>query len=116
MTNEEKILELLEQHGALLERMDKRLDKLEDTQAKQGEQLQKQGDLLQKVDERSQRTALLMEVDFQRKLDLLYEGHQTIMEAITPKERIEELEADVSVLKMAVRSLAEELKELKKAQ
>jgi len=107
-----------------------RLGRLESALAKQGEQMQKQGEqlqkveatvvkqgeLLQKVDERSQRIALLMEVEFQRKLDLLYEGHQTIMETITPKERIEEMEADISVLKMASRSHSEEIKGLKKAQ
>ncbi len=136
MTNDEKILEILEKHGALLERMDKRLDKLEDTQAKQGE-------LLHKVDEQSQRTALLMEVEFQRKLDLLYEGHQTIMETITPWERIEEIEGRrlrpqngrpqpgggaeestvnaalyirVSTPEQAIHSLSEELQELIKAQ
>ncbi len=42
-------------------------------------------------------------------------GHQEKSSQRAMLERIEELEADVSVLKMAVRSLAEEMKELKKA-
>ncbi len=87
MNNEEKILEILEKHG----------------------------ELLKKLDDRSQRTAVLLETEYKHKLDTLYEGHQAIMDALTPKERIEELEADVSVLKIAVRTLSEELQVLKKA-
>ncbi len=102
MTNEEKILELLTQMQADM--------------ADMKGTLKQHGERLDQLDDRTQRIALLMEVDFQNKLQALYDGHQTIMEAITPKERIEEIEADVSVLKMAVRNLAEEIKELKKAQ
>lgn len=53
---------------------------------------------------------------FTPKLNLLAEGHQTILETLTPKERIEAMEADISVLKMAIRSLTAEVAELKKAQ
>ncbi len=109
MTNEEKILELLTQMRGDMTQMQADMADMKGT-------LKQHGERLDQLDDRTQRIALLMEVDFQNKLQALYDGHRTIIEAITPKERIEEIEADVSVLKMAVRNLAEEIKELKKAQ
>lgn len=95
MNNEEKILEMLAELMA--------------TQRSQGE-------LLARVDERSQRTAVLMETEVMDKLNLLYEGHGLIMETLAPKDRVDELEADVVVLKSAVKMLTQEVAELKKAQ
>jgi len=71
---------------------------------------------IDQIDERSQRTAFLLETEYRQKLNLLYEGHGTIMETLTPKERIEKAEADIAVLKVAVRTLSEEIHTLKKAQ
>ena len=44
------------------------------------------------------------------------EGQQVIMAAITPKSEIEELRNEVSVLKLAIRTMNQEIAELKKAQ
>jgi len=44
------------------------------------------------------------------------EGQQAIIEAITPKSEIEELRSEVSVLKLAIRTMNQEIAELKKAQ
>lgn len=49
-------------------------------------------------------------------LILLAEGQQVIMDAITPKSEIEELRNEVSVLKLAIRTMNQEIAELKKAQ
>lgn len=105
MNNEEKILSILEKHGEMLEKMDQRMDRMEEQ--------------IDQIDERSQRTAVLMEAEIAPKLQLLYEGHGTIMETLktlATKGRVEELEADIIVLKTAVKMLTQEVAELKKAQ
>ena len=105
MTNEEKILALLEKHGEMLEEMRSDISGIKDR--------------LDQVEDRTQRTAVLLETEVDRKLSLLYEGHDTIMERLdklASKSRVEELEGDVSLLKDAVRLMRQEISELKKAQ
>lgn len=105
MNNEEKILEMLTQLQSDMTQLKQTVDQ--------------QGELLEKVDDRSQRTAVLMEADLAPKLQLLYEGHGAIMDilkTLATKDRVEELEADIIVLKTAVKMLTQEVAELKKAQ
>ena len=47
---------------------------------------------------------------------LLAEGHQTLLETLAPKSRVDNLEDDVIFLKSIVKSLMQEVSELKKAQ
>lgn len=96
--NEEKIL-------ALLEKMNQRMEKMEGH--------------LDLVESQSQRTAVLMESEVNRKLDLLYEGHNTIMDRLdklATKNRVEELESDVALLKDSFKLMRLEIEALKKAQ
>ena len=144
MSNEEKILAMLvdlkESTDKQFESMDKRfegidkrlesMDKRFEAVDKQFESMDKRFDAIDKrldtmdermdrLDERSQRTAVLLETEVDRKLNLLYEGHETIMECLdklAPKDRVDELESDVIVLKTAVKMLTQEIAELKKAQ
>ena len=58
----------------------------------------------------------LLDTEVQTKFNLLAEGHQAIMEALTPKSEIEQLRSEMDVLKLAVRTLSQDLAELKKAQ
>ena len=95
-----------------LESMDKRFDAID-------KRLDTMDEHMDRLDERSQRTAVLLETEVDRKLNLLYEGHETIMECLdklAPKDRVDELESDVIVLKTAVKMLTQEIAELKKAQ
>ena len=50
------------------------------------------------------------------KFNLLAEGIQDIQQKLVPTSRIEALENDVSLLKQVIRSMSQELSELKKAQ
>lgn len=112
MTNEEKILEMLTQ-------MQGDIASLKETQDRQGQLLEKQGQMIERLDERSQRTAVLLETEVDRKLNLLYEGHGIIMESLdqlAPKDRVEVLESDVALLKDAVKLMRQDIAELKKAQ
>lgn len=98
MSNEEKILGMLEKMNQRMERMEERIDQ---------------------IDERSQRTAVLLESEIDRKLNLLYEGHESIMEyldKLATKSRVEILENDVALLKDVVKLMRQEIAELKKAQ
>ncbi len=58
---------------------------------------------------------VLYETKIEPQFRLLAEGHQTLLETLAPKDRVEALEEDVAILKTAVSSLSSEVKELKKA-
>ena len=58
----------------------------------------------------------VLESDVYPKLQLLAEGHEAILEKITPKSEIENMKADIVVLKEAVRHLSAKLNALQKAQ
>ena len=59
---------------------------------------------------------VLLDTEVTTLFNLLAEGQQVIMDAITPKSEIEELRNEVSVLKLAIRTMNQEIAELKKAQ
>lgn len=52
----------------------------------------------------------------QPQLQLLAEGHQTILETLAPKSRVDALEEEVVFLKAVVKNLAQDMAELKKAE
>lgn len=68
------------------------------------------------LDEGTRRMKLLLDTEVTTRVNLLAEGQQAIIEAITPKSEIEELRSEVSVLKLAIRTMNQEIAELKKAQ
>ena len=55
-------------------------------------------------------------MDIEKKLNLLAEGHQTLLETLTPKTKTEELEENDILLRLAVAALSKDVAELKKAQ
>lgn len=57
---------------------------------------------------------VLLDTEVTTRFNLLAEGQQAIMDAITPKSEIEELRNEVSVLKLAIRTMNQEIAELKK--
>lgn len=59
---------------------------------------------------------LRLELDVEKRFDAVNEGIDSILEQLTPKSRVEALEADVIVLKAAIKALTSEVAELKKAQ
>ena len=111
--------EMLEKHSKILEEHSKILEQHSQILEEHSAELKKHGELLEKLDERSQRTAVLMETEVTRKLDLIYEGHGAIMdilETLAPKSRVEVLEDDVRLLKIAFKSMQQDIAGLKKAQ
>lgn len=109
MTNEEKILALLEAQGKMLEAHGALLSNLaEDVSG-----------LKQDVSG-LKRDVAEIRIDIENRMDpqlqALVEGQKTILESMVPKDRVEDLEEDVDVLKAAFRGLSREVSELKRAQ
>ena len=131
MSNEEKILTMLSEMKA---EIDKRFDKIEAaqaemqaTQAKHGKALAemqavqaKQGELLKELDERSLRSAVLLEGEIAPKVQVLFEGHKNLQDTLAPIERVEKVEKVVEervvVLEAVVKSHSERISKLEKAQ
>ena len=63
-----------------------------------------------------ERMKLLLDTEVTAKFNLLAEGQQAILEKLVPMSRIEAVEADIAILKQAVRAMNQEIDELKKAQ
>lgn len=95
MNNEEKILAILAQMQE------------EQKQIRQG-QKQMQDDITA--------IKIRLDCDVDKRFDAVNEGIDAILEKLTPKNRVDELESDVIVLKTAVKMLTQEVAELKKAQ
>lgn len=109
MSNEDKILELLTQMSGDISSLRQQMGQMD----------QRISDRLDRVEDRAQRTAVLLETEVDRKLDLLYEGHDAIMERLeklASRSRVEDLENDVVLLKDAIKLMRLEIEKLKKAQ
>ena len=109
MSNEDKILELLTQMSGDISSLRQQMGQMD----------QRISDRLDRVEDRAQRTAVLLETEVDRKLDLLYDGHDAIMERLdklASKSRVEDLENDVVLLKDAIKLMRLEIEKLKKAQ
>ena len=105
MNNEEKILQLLEGISKKLDSMDGRMDRMEGR--------------LDSVETLAQRTTVLLETDYADKLQLLFDGHELIKEkldGLAPRSRVDDLEADVAMLKDVIKLMRMEITELKKEQ
>lgn len=95
MNNEEKILAILSH--------------IQEEQAQMREEQTRMRDDLNAV-------KLRLELDVEKRFDAVNEGIDAILEQLTPKKQIEEMEADITILKSAVKMLTQEVAELKKAQ
>ena len=69
-----------------------------------------------KIDASENRILAYIETAVIPNFQLLAEGHQTLLETLAPKSRVDNLEDDVVFLKSVVKSLMQEVSELKKAQ
>lgn len=69
---------------------------------------------LQAIDEIfAHRMNVILESAIMPKFNLLAENQQTMMETLTPKSRVDELEEEVAFLRSSIRQHSRELEELK---
>ena len=102
-----------------MDNLEGRIDKLETSQAAMQATLDEHTAMLKKLDERSLKSAVLLETEVPRKFNLLYEGHSVIMEnmrGLAEKSRVEALEDDVAMMKDSIKLLRIEVNALQKAQ
>ena len=108
MNNEDKILKMLEQ---VIDEQKAMRTELSGIQSEQKAMRTEMSDMRTELT----RVAMMQENVVLPRLDLLAEGHVTISEQIKSLSVIDELKNDVSVLKLAVRTLTDELAQLKAA-
>lgn len=137
MNNEEKILELLEKLNGRMEglesgqtalegRMERingdlktnnlMIQNLESKQAAFEGRMGRLETALTKAQDDLTAVKLRLELDMEKRFDAVNEGIDAILAQLTPKRKVEEMEADITVLKTAVKMLTQEVAELKKAQ
>ena len=102
MSNEEKILAVLEQHGEMLAHMQGDINSLKSDV----------GTLKSDVSH----IKIRLDMDIEKKLNLLAEGHETLLETLAPKDRAQRLEYEVEFLKSVVKAMGQEIAAMKKAQ
>ncbi len=57
-----------------------------------------------------------LDTDVAVKLDALAEGHASILEQLTPRSRIDDMETEIRFLKTVIRQMGDDIQQLKKAQ
>ena len=112
MSNEEKILEMLTDMRSDIKQINGRLDRLEtDVSELKAD--------VKVLDERSLKSAVLLETDVARDTHLLYEGHSELkrqLDTLATKEQMEDLAGVVHVIKEVVSGHSRDIGRLKKAQ
>lgn len=68
------------------------------------------------LDQRLIKMEVMQENIVEKKINLLIEGQQTILDTLAPKSRVDDLEEEVKFLKSVVRQVCEDMQELKRAQ
>lgn len=112
MNNEEKILDLL---GQIIGRM----DRLEGSQAEMQAAQAKQGEQIAEMQETLTRVAVTQEGVVLPRIQMLFDGHNELkreLDTLATKEQVEELAADMDVIKKVVTRHSGDINKLKKAQ
>ena len=68
------------------------------------------------IQESAQNMRVILEHYVEPKFNLLAEGHQTLLETMAPKSRVEALEDEVVFMKQVIKAMSQDIAELKKAQ
>lgn len=98
-----------------LDGIDKRLDGVEKRLDGVEKRLDSVEERLDAVEQEARKANVVLETEIRRDINLLFEGHQLILERLTPREAQEALEERVSTLEAVARLHGEQLRELKRA-
>lgn len=123
MNTEERILAVLEKHSEMLERQGALLEKhsemlgqitgrLDQMDVRMDQMQEDLSDLRTTVT----RVAVTQENTVIPQLKLLTEGHDTLLNTLARKDRVEALEDDVALLKTVVKAMSQRIAELEKTQ
>lgn len=123
MTNEEKILAVLEKQGKLLEKLDQRMDSID-------QRMDSMDQRMDSMDQRQTRTEELLEqmqsdvsgikvrldVEVRDRFNLLAENQQIMLEKLERLDDMEVMDTRITALEAMVKKLNREMEKLKKAQ
>lgn len=107
---------ILEQHGKSLEQQSKSLEQHGKSLEQQGKILEQHGKTLEKVQDDVSSIKVRMDVEITKQLQALAEGHETLLETLAPKNRVEALEDEIVFIKSIIKAMNQEIAELKQAQ
>lgn len=119
MNNEEKILTMLTEMNKRFDGIDSRLDKVDSRLDGIDSRLDGVDSRLDKVEAAVAEVRVLVDVDIDRKLKLLAEGQEAILNELsgkTPIERTEKIEQEQEIITYAIKNLVRDVDKLKAAQ
>ena len=116
LTNEERILALLERQEKTLENHGKMLEEHGKMLEEQGKMLADHSKMLERLKVDVSGIKVRLDVEVEKKLQLLTEGHQTLLDTLAPKSRVENLEDEMAFLRSIIKTMNEDISTLKKAQ
>lgn len=116
LTRQDRMESQLGQVQAQQEQLLTRQDRMETRQDRMESRQDRTEERLRQAQEDIQRVRLYLELDVEKRFKGINEGIDMILERLVPEERIVKAEDDIVVLKTAVRALARDVAELKKAE
>lgn len=111
-----QILARQDQMETQVDQMRKQLDRAETRQDRAEVRLDRIDARQEKQKDDIQWIKVYLELDVEKRLEAINEGIDIIQEKLIPEERVEKSEEDIIVLKTAVRALALDAAEMKKAE
>lgn len=120
MNNEEKILGMLERLTEKVEGMDQRMDRMEGRMDRMEGRMDRMEGRMDRMESDISGIKVRLDVDVQRQLNLLAEGHSRLVERLDALEEVRELAEEtkdkVDVIYAVVKRHSGDIAELKKAQ
>lgn len=106
----------LDRMDGRLDQMDDRLDRMDDRLDQMDKRIDQMQDDISDLRTTVTRVAVTQENVVISQLKLLAEGHETLLNTLARKDRVEALEDDVALLKTALKAMSLRVAELEKAQ
>ena len=116
MTNEEKILAVLEKQGKLLEKLDQRMDSIDQRMDSMDQRQTRTEELLEQMQSDVSGIKVRLDVEVRERFNLLAENQQIMLEKLDRLDDMEVMDTRITALEAMVKKLNREMEKLKKAQ